>query len=114
MKIFLIILSTIILVGCCKSNTGTDRLPTKIEYLRIGFENTKEVYIQINGTGIYDLYYGDLRMAVLENPELACSGGYEKIANDVTFYSVVSESEYNSKHLNIETTPTPEPETTGF
>lgn len=54
------------MVGCCKSNTGTDRLPTKIEYLRIGFENTKEVYIQINGTGIYDLYYGDLRMAVLE------------------------------------------------
>lgn len=109
MKIFLIILSTIILVGCCKPNQK--RLSTKIEYLRIGFENGKESYLQINGTGLYEIKYGDeLTMQVVEHPEESCNGNaFETIAKDVNFFSVVSEHEYNIKHLGTGPSPVTTP-----
>jgi hypothetical protein len=96
--------STLLLLGsCCQPNQK--RLPTKIEYLRIGFENGKESYLQINGTGLYKIRYDDLAMQTVENPDHACNqDGFETIAADVNFFSVVSEQEYNIKHLGASPT----------
>lgn len=106
MNKLILIVSTILLLGsCCKPNQ--ERLPTKTEYLRIGFDNGKESYLQIQGTGIYEIKYGDeLNMQVVEQPGNSCNhSGYEMIANDVNFFSVVSEHEYNIKHLGVDPTP---------
>jgi hypothetical protein len=106
MNKLILIASTILLLGsCCRPNQK--RLPTKTEYLRIGFDNGKESYLQIQGTGIYELKYDDeLNMQVVEHPGEACNmDGYEMIANDVNFFSVVSEHEYNIKHLGVAPTP---------
>lgn len=111
MNKLILITSAILLLGsCCKPNQ--ERLPTKTEYLRIGFENGKESYLQIQGTGIYELKYGDdLTMQVVERPGEACNGNaFETIATDVNFFSVVSEHEYNIKHLGVEPTPPPTPD----
>jgi hypothetical protein len=97
----------VLLGGCCQPNQ--QRLPTKVEYLRIGFENGKESYLQIQGTGLYEIRYGDeLHMQVVENPSESCNGkATDMIASDVNFFSVVSEHEYNIKHLGVESTPPP-------
>lgn len=105
MNKIILIASTILLLGsCCQPNQK--RLPTKIEYLRIGFENGKESYLQINGTGLYEIKYGDeLTMQVVEQPGESCNGdAFETIAKEVNFFSVVSEQEYNIKHLGVEAT----------
>lgn len=110
MNKLILIASAILLLGsCCKPKQ--ERLPTKTEYLRIGFENGTESYLQIQGTGIYEIKYGDeLNMQVAEQPGLSCNNsGYEMIANDVNFFSVVSEHEYNIKHLGVEPTPVTTP-----
>jgi hypothetical protein len=107
----ILIVLAVLLGSCCQPNQK--RLPTKVEYLRIGFENGKESYLQIQGTGLYEIRYGDeLHMQVVENPAQACAGkGSDMIASDVNFFSVVSEHEYNIKHLGVEATPvTPTPE----
>jgi len=95
----------VLLGSCCQPNQK--RLPTKVEYLRIGFENGKESYLQIQGTGLYEIRYGDeLHMQVVENPSESCNGkATDMIASDVNFFSVVSEHEYNIKHLGVEATP---------
>ena len=95
----------VLLGSCCQPNQK--RLPTKVEYLRIGFENGKESYLQIQGTGIYEIKYDDqLHMQVVENPAQSCAGkATDMIAADVNFFSVVSEHEYNIKHLGVEPTP---------
>jgi len=95
----------VLLGSCCQPNQK--RLPTKVEYLRIGFENGKESYLQIQGTGIYEIKYDDeLHMQVVENPANSCAGkATDMIASDVNFFSVVSEHEYNIKHLGVEPTP---------
>jgi len=109
MKILITLLGLALLGSCCQPNQK--RLPTKVEYLRIGFENSKETYLQIQGTGIYGIRYNDLRQQIIESPENGCNGsGYEVIATDVNFFSVISEHEYNIKHLGVE--PTPIPDTT--
>jgi hypothetical protein len=104
-KIILIVSTLLLLGSCCQPNQK--RLPTKIEYLRIGFENGKESYLQINGTGLYGIKYGDeLTMQVVEQPGQSCSGdAFETIAKEVNFFSVVSEHEYSIKHLGVEATP---------
>jgi len=49
-------------------------------------------------------------MQIIEHPEHACNEqGFETIASDVNFFSVVSEQEYNIKHLGVEPTSTPSP-----
>jgi hypothetical protein len=94
----------VLLGSCCQPNQK--RLPTKVEYLRIGFENGKEYYTQINGTGLYKIQYSDLVMQVVEQPEESCErNAFEIIATDINFFSVVSEHEYNIKHLGVEPTP---------
>ena len=111
MNKLILIASAILLLGsCCRPKQ--ERLPTKTEYLRIGFDNGKESYLNIQGTGIYEIKYGDeLNMQVVERPGEACNhSGYEMIANDVNFFSVVSEHEYNIKHLGVEPTPPPTPD----
>lgn len=110
MNKLILIASTILLLGsCCQPNQK--RLPTKVEYLRIGFENGRESYLQINGTGSYEIKYDELVMQKVENPESACSGqGFETIATDVNFFSVVSEQEYNIKHLGVAPTPVTTPD----
>jgi hypothetical protein len=109
MKLILTLLSVVLLSCCCQSNQK--RLPTKIEYMRIGFENGKEAYLQIQGTGIYEIRFNDLRQQVIESPENSCGdSGYETIAIDVSFFSAITEHEYNIKHLGVE--PTPIPDTT--
>ena len=97
----------VLLGSCCQPNQK--RLPTKVEYLRIGFENGNESYLQIQGTGIYKIRYDDeLHMQIVENPNEACNGtSTEMLASDVNFFSVVSEHEYNIKHLGVESTPPP-------
>jgi hypothetical protein len=109
MNKLILIASTILLLGSCCPNQK--RLSTtKVEYLRIGFENGKESYLQINGTGLYKIRYDDLVMQIIEHPEHACNEqGFETIASDVNFFSVVSEQEYNIKHLGVEPTSTPSP-----
>ena len=107
----LLIILAVLLGSCCQPNQK--RLPTKVEYLRIGFENGKESYLQIQGTGLYEIRYDDeLHMQVVENPNESCAGqATQMIAADVNFFSVVSEHEYNIKHLGV--TPTPvEPQIT--
>ena len=110
MNKIILIASTLLLLGsCCQPNQK--RLPTKIEYLRIGFENGKEYYTQINGTGLYKILYSDLVMQVVEQPEESCErNAFEIIATDINFFSVVSEHEYNIKHLGVEPTPPPTPD----
>jgi hypothetical protein len=94
----------VLLGSCCQPNQ--QRLPTKVEYLRIGFENGKESYLQIQGTGLYEIQYGNLHMQVVENINESCNGkSTDIIASDVNFFSVVSEHEYNIKHLGVEPTP---------
>jgi hypothetical protein len=45
-------------------------------------------------------------MQVVENPSESCNGkSTEMLASDVNFFSVVSEHEYNIKHLGVEPTP---------
>jgi hypothetical protein len=97
----------VLLGSCCQPNQK--RLPTKVEYLRIGFESGKESYLQIQGTGIYEIKYGDeLTMQVVENSNQSCNGNAtETLAKNVNFFSVVSEHEYNIKHLGVESTPPP-------
>ncbi len=108
-KLILIASAILLLASCCQPNQK--RLSTKIEYLRIGFENGKESYLQINGTGLYEIRYGDeLTMQAVEQPEQSCNGNaFETIATDVNFFSVVSEHEYNIKHLGVEATPVTTP-----
>lgn len=108
-KLILIASAILLLASCCQPKQ--ERLPTKTEYLRIGFDNGKESYLRIQGTGIYEIKYNDeLNMQVLEHPENACNqSGFEMIANDVNFFSVVSEHEYNIKHLGVEPTPATTP-----
>ncbi len=77
--------------------------------MRIGFENGKEVYLQIEGTGMYEVMYDDLVQQVVENTSTACSGeAYNKIASNVSFFSVISKEEYEIKHLGVEPTPIPD------
>jgi len=104
-KIILTVSTLLLLGSCCQPNQK--RLSTKIEYLRIGFENGKESYLQINGTGLYGIKYGDeLTMQVVEQPGESCNGdAFETIAKEVNFFSVVSEHEYSIKHLGAEATP---------
>lgn len=107
----ILIILAVLLGSCCQPNQK--RLPTKVEYLRIGFENGKETYLQVQGTGLYEIKYDDeLHMQVVEDPAQSCSGkATDMIAADVNFFSVVSEHEYNIKNLGVEATPvTPTPE----
>lgn len=105
MKLTLTILTIILLGSCCGSNQSP--LPTKTEYIRIGFQNGKESYLQIQGTGRYEIRFDDLVQSRVEYPEHACDYGYEKIATNVSFFSVVSKEEYEIKHLNKEPEPQP-------
>lgn len=95
MKTFVLLVTILLICGCdCDSQ---QRLPTKNEFIRVGFIDGKESCIQIKGTGVYEIRYDDLVQQIIENPEQSCESGYEKIATDVRFFSVITEHEYNIK-----------------
>lgn len=111
-KILLIAL-TLFILGCGQPLNQLPSLPTKTEYLRIGFSNGKEIYLQVNGTSRYTILYDDLYLQLSEKNSCGeCRK--DKIATDVTYFTIVSEQEYNIKHLGINApiTTTPEPQST--
>ena len=101
-NIILFIAISIIGIGCCKPVPKDMKpLSLKTEYLRIGFFNGKETYLQIQGTGSYSLKYNDLYMNLYDSKDLCLSSSQEKIVSEISFYSVISEEEYKLKYLEI-------------
>jgi hypothetical protein len=99
-KILLLTLLISILTGC--SNGGCTEYPFKVNYIRVGCnvgitDNIKEVYLRLNGSGVFEIKYGNLIQ--VKNCEQ-----YETVANDVVYFSEITEEEYN-KSVGINTSP---------
>lgn len=85
------------LVGCC-DDKNNKKLPTKIDYIRIGFDSGKESCIRINGTGKYKIRYGDELVQQVYDETCSCDVEiYQVIADNVIYFSVITEEEYNRK-----------------
>jgi hypothetical protein len=100
--ILLLTISSTILFGC---GNVCNEIPSKINYIKVGFPNRADVYLRIEGTGKFDIRYNNLIQMKSDNCQT-----YDTIALDISHYSVISEEEYNKyiglTHLESITTDT--------
>lgn len=90
-KIIILLMAILSLSSCCNNN----KLQLKTNFLKIGFQNGSETHLRINGSGEYVIRYNDLYQILYENPETVCnSDGYQKIAINVSYFSIITEQEY--------------------
>ena len=99
-KILLLTLLISILTGC--SNGGCVEYPSKVNYIRVGCsvgitDDVREVYLRINGSGVFEIRYDHL----IQLKTIGCDY-YETVANDVVYFSDITEEEYN-KSVGINT-----------
>jgi hypothetical protein len=85
--ILLLIIPSIILFGCSR---GCEEIPSKINYIRVGFPEHVDTYLRVDGSGEFSITYDDLVQQKYRN----CSD-YEVIANRISYFSVITEEEYN-------------------
>ena len=85
--ILLLTISSITLFGC---GGVCEEIPSKINYIKVGFPYRTDVYLRIDGTGKFGIRYDDLVQNKYNNCET-----YDVIAVNVSHYSVITEEEYN-------------------
>lgn len=95
-KLLTTLLVLLSLTSCCTKTNK--KLPTKVEYLRVGFESGKEAYLRVSGTGIYKIIYDDELAQQNYEEAISCNrDNYQTIATNVAYFSVITEEEYNKK-----------------
>ena len=90
-RLLILILTLTIYSSCCKNETNF-----KEEYLRIGFNNGHETYVSVKGNGSYHMEYTNLYS------HGSCTA--YKIADNVSYFSLISKEEYDS-FINKKSTP---------
>jgi len=85
--ILLLTILSITLFGC---GGVCEEIPSKINYVKVGFPNHTDVYLRIDGTGKFGIRYDDLVQNKYNNCET-----YDVIAVNVSHYSIITEEEYN-------------------
>jgi hypothetical protein len=92
--IYLLTILSIVLVGCespCQSN------PNTVTFLKVGFEEKKdEYYIRVEGSKELGILYGNL----VQYPCINNTNKYNIVAIDVSYFSPITEGEYN-KHNGL-------------
>lgn len=99
-KLLLLTLLISILTGC--SIRECTEYPSKVNYIRVGCnvgitDNIREVHLRLNGSGVFEIRYGNL----IQVKNIGCEQ-YETVANDVVYFSEITEEEYN-KSVGINT-----------
>jgi hypothetical protein len=86
--ILLLTILSITLFGC---GTDCQELPTKVSYLRVGFPEHTDTYLRVEGSGRFGIAYNNL----IQFKHSSCDNEFEGIATKITYFSVVTEEEYN-------------------
>ena len=87
--ILLLTILSIIFVGCEEPCTHNQN---KVSYLKIGLKDKEgEVYMRVEGSPDFGILYGDLVQFECNNSR----NNYTGLAIDVSYYSVITEEEYN-------------------
>lgn len=90
-KILFIILSLFIVSGC--RNTNCIKSQTKVSYLKVGLKYGNEIYMRVEGSSKFKIRFEDLSQMEYEN----CNSNYTVLARDVSYFSVITEEEYNKR-----------------
>jgi hypothetical protein len=86
--IYLIIILSTTLLSC---GTVCQELPTKVSYLRVGFPEHTDTYLRVEGSGRFGIAYNNL----IQFKHSSCDNEFEGIATKITYFSVITEEEYN-------------------
>lgn len=85
--IYILLITSITLFGCGR---GCEEIPSKINFIKVGFPKHVDTYLRVDGSGIFTIQYHDLTQQ-----KYRYCGEYQVIASNVSYFSIITEEEYN-------------------